>query len=136
MEVLSSTSNQHAAKLVGGSNGGFSVGGYPPLLDPLAAAGHPAFRPPPMLPPGIGGFPPMTPGGGCRAGGVCKDPYCRDPSCPTAAYNAYIAYMSAISGGAATSSSSLAAAMAANAAATAVSSASGVYNTFLALYSN
>jgi len=32
------------------------------------------------------------------AGSVCRDPYCKDPTCPTAVYNAYVARLSAPTG--------------------------------------
>lgn len=51
---------------------------------------NPAFRPPGL--PGCGyptsmGHP-----------GVCRDPYCRDPTCPTANYNAYLARLTSMGG--------------------------------------
>jgi hypothetical protein len=50
---------------------------------------NPAFRPP-----GLPGYPPPSPLGGPPHPGVCRDPFCRDPSCPTAAYSAYLARIS------------------------------------------
>eukprot|EP00095_Tigriopus_kingsejongensis_P008261 maker-scaffold240_size241964-snap-gene-0.8 protein:Tk08261 transcript:maker-scaffold240_size241964-snap-gene-0.8-mRNA-1 annotation:"zinc finger protein noc-like" len=59
--------------------------------DPLAAyrspldPSNPAFRPP-------FGMPGMAPQSSLS---VCRDPYCRDPSCPTAVYNAQLASLTA-----------------------------------------
>ena len=61
----------------------------PGALDPL----NPAFRLP-----GLGGLP-GYPSTSSVAGSVCRDPYCKDPNCPTAVYNAYMARMSAARGG-------------------------------------
>lgn len=70
---------------------------------------NPAFRPA-----GLPGYPsqassPSLTGSGPGAGsagasgphaGVCRDPFCRDPTCPTAGYNAYLARLSgAVAGG-------------------------------------
>jgi len=53
---------------------------------------NPAFR----LPfGGLPGYPPVT----SVSGNVCRDPYCKDPSCPTFVYNAYMARLSAASRG-------------------------------------
>ena len=110
-DVLSS---QHAAKLVSGLGGsgihglGAAFGGLP-MIDPT----NPAFRPGIGLPPSAaaGGYP--SPFGGAQASAhasVCKDPYCRDPSCPTAAYNAYLGYIAAASGSSSGGSAAAAAA--------------------------
>lgn len=62
--------------------------------DPLAAyrspldPSNPAFRPP-------FGMPGLTPSSSLS---VCRDPYCRDPSCPTAVYNAQLASLTATGG--------------------------------------
>ena len=48
---------------------------------------NPAFRLPSSIP-GLPGYPGHSPGPG---GAVCRDPYCKDPSCPTFVYNAYMA---------------------------------------------
>lgn len=48
---------------------------------------NPAFRLPSSIP-GLPGYPGHTPGPG---GSVCRDPYCKDPACPTFVYNAYMA---------------------------------------------
>jgi hypothetical protein len=60
----------------------------PGALDHL----NPAFR----LPGGLGlpGYPSTS----SVAGSVCRDPYCKDPNCPTAVYNAYMARVSAARG--------------------------------------
>jgi hypothetical protein len=42
---------------------------------------------------GLPGYPPSS-----VAGSVCRDPYCKDPNCPTAIYNAYMARLSASRG--------------------------------------
>ena len=60
--------------------------GVPGLLDPL----NPAFRLPSTIP-GLPGFPPPTPSSSAAGAAVCRDPYCKDPGCPTAVYNAYMA---------------------------------------------
>ena len=61
---------------------------FPSALD---AAANPAFRPPYG---GLPGFPPTS-----LSASVCRDPYCRDPTCPTAIYNAQLtAALSGISG--------------------------------------
>jgi len=54
---------------------------------------NPAFRLPMA-----GLYPPPTSG---VAGSVCRDPYCKDPTCPTAIYNAYVARLTAPSAAAA-----------------------------------
>jgi len=51
---------------------------------------NPAFRPP-----GLPGYPPAA---GPHPG-LCRDPYCRDPACPTAAYSAYMARLSGAAAG-------------------------------------
>lgn len=51
---------------------------------------NPAFRPP-----GLPGYPSSL-----GHPGVCRDPYCRDPTCPTASYNAYLARLTSASSGA------------------------------------
>ena len=57
----------------------------PGMMDPL----NPAFRLPSSIP-GLPGL--LPPSSGAAAGsGVCRDPYCKDPGCPTAVYNAYMA---------------------------------------------
>ena len=43
---------------------------------------------------GLSGYPPVS----SVAGSVCRDPYCKDPTCPTAVYNAYMARLSAARG--------------------------------------
>lgn len=48
---------------------------------------NPAFRLPSSIP-GLPCYPGHSPGPG---GSVCRDPYCKDPSCPTFVYNAYMA---------------------------------------------
>lgn len=55
-------------------------------------ASNPAYRHP------FGG-PPGYPQPSSVSGGVCRDPYCKDPTCPTAVYNAYAAHLSAASRG-------------------------------------
>jgi len=52
---------------------------------------NPAFRLPMA---GLSGYPPVS----SVAGSVCRDPYCKDPTCPTAVYNAYMARLSAARG--------------------------------------
>jgi len=52
-------------------------------LDPA----NPAFRPPF----GLGGYPGASFAASLAALGVCRDPFCRDPTCPTAIYNAQLA---------------------------------------------
>ena len=49
---------------------------------------NPAFRLPSSIPGLPGCYPGHSPGPG---GSVCRDPYCKDPSCPTFVYNAYMA---------------------------------------------
>ena len=61
----------------------------PGALDPL----NPAFRMPGCLG-GLPGYPSTS----SVAGSVCRDPYCKDPNCPTAVYNAYMARVSAARG--------------------------------------
>ena len=46
-------------------------------------------------PPGLPGYPSSLTG----HPGVCRDPFCRDPTCPTANYNAYLARLSSAGGG-------------------------------------
>lgn len=53
---------------------------------------NPAFRLPGL---GLPGYPPTT---SSVAGSVCRDPYCKDPNCPTAVYNAYMARIAAARG--------------------------------------
>jgi len=43
---------------------------------------------------GLPGFPSPS----SVAGSVCRDPYCKDPNCPTAVYNAYMSRLSAARG--------------------------------------
>jgi len=50
---------------------------------------NPAFR----LPSNIPGYPSCAPSSS-GSGSVCRDPYCKDPGCPTAVYNAYMSSMS------------------------------------------
>jgi len=50
---------------------------------------NPAFR----LPSNIPGYPACSPSSAGN-GSVCRDPYCKDPGCPTAVYNAYVSSMS------------------------------------------
>jgi len=57
-------------------------------LDPS----NPAFRPPFGL-----GYPPNSLAASLASLGVCRDPYCRDPTCPTALYNAQ-AQLASLSG--------------------------------------
>lgn len=68
---------------------------------------NPAFRPP-----GLPGFPGSSMGH--HHAGVCRDPYCRDPTCPTAAYNAYLARLQGALGAGAGASPAAAAAAAAS----------------------
>lgn len=47
---------------------------------------------------GLGPLPGYPPTSSSVAGSVCRDPYCKDPNCPTAVYNAYMARLSAARG--------------------------------------
>ena len=62
----------------------------------LASAGfdpsNPAFRPPFGM-----GYPPSSLAASLASLGVCRDPFCRDPTCPTALYNAQ-AQLASLSG--------------------------------------
>lgn len=58
-------------------------------LDPS----NPAFRPPFGM-----GYPPTSLAASLAALGVCRDPFCRDPTCPTALYNAQFASLSGAGG--------------------------------------
>ena len=52
---------------------------------------NPAFRLPSSIP-GLPGYPAPAPMVSSAGGGApCRDPYCKDPSCPTFVYNAYLA---------------------------------------------
>jgi len=51
---------------------------------------NPAFRLPSSIP-GLPGYPNLPPHSTGASGSVCRDPYCKDPGCPTAVYNAYMA---------------------------------------------
>ena len=52
---------------------------------------NPAFRLPSSIP-GLPGYPGHAPSHAPGPGGsVCRDPYCKDPSCPVFVYNAYMA---------------------------------------------
>ena len=51
----------------------------------------------PKKPGCLGGLP-GYPSTSSVAGSVCRDPYCKDPNCPTAVYNAYMARVSAARG--------------------------------------
>ena len=46
---------------------------------------NPAFR----LPSNIPGYPASV-ASSAASGSVCRDPFCKDPGCPTAVYNAYM----------------------------------------------
>ena len=46
-------------------------------------------RMPSTIPGLAAGYPPVASHGG--SGSVCRDPYCKDPTCPIAVYNAYMA---------------------------------------------
>jgi hypothetical protein len=59
-------------------------------LDPT----NPAFRPPFGL-----GYPQASLTASLASLGVCRDPFCRDPTCPTAIYNAQLASLSGAAGG-------------------------------------
>ena len=68
-----------------------SLAGYRQLagLDPS----NPAFRPPFGL-----GYPQSSLAASLASLGVCRDPFCRDPTCPTAIYNAQFASLSNAAG--------------------------------------
>ena len=54
---------------------------------------NPAFRLPSSIP-GLPGYPAPAPApmvSSAGGGAPCRDPYCKDPSCPTFVYNAYLA---------------------------------------------
>lgn len=72
-----------------------SLGLYanPAFRPPLAASGYPAsLVPPTSLAASLAAAAAGSLGGGNTAagGGVCRDPYCRDQTCPTAVYNAQL----------------------------------------------
>ena len=65
------------------------MGTYPPPL-PGSIPGlglNPTFRLP--MSDTMSGYPPVS----SVAGSVCRDPYCKDPTCPTAVYSAYMAQL-------------------------------------------
>ena len=70
------------------------LGTYRPPVPGALDPHNPAFRLP-----GLSCSMPGFPSTSSVAGSVCRDPYCKDPNCPTAVYNAYMARMSAARGG-------------------------------------
>ena len=64
------------------------LGTFRPPLPSSVMDLNPAFRMPSTIP-GLGGYPPVATHPG--TGSVCRDPYCKDPGCPIAVYNAYMA---------------------------------------------
>jgi len=68
------------------------LGTYRPPVPGSLEHLNPAFRVPGL---GVAGYPPSS---SSVAGSVCRDPYCKDPNCPTAVYNAYMARLSAARG--------------------------------------
>merc|ERR1719507_1585549 len=67
------------------------LGTFRPPLSSSVLDLNPAFRMPSSIP-GLGGYP-AHPGVASHGspGSVCRDPYCKDPGCPVAVYNAYMA---------------------------------------------
>ncbi len=71
----------------------------PSALDPLAAAAAAATNPAFRQPFGSGLIPGLPVPPTSVASAVCRDPYCRDITCPTAVYNAQLAAAFAAAGG-------------------------------------
>jgi len=98
-QTISSSSSEAASttpimssglEILAGHPKDLPLGTFRPPLQSSVMDLNPAFRMPSTIP-GLGGYPHPPVASHSGSSSVCRDPYCKDPGCPIAVYNAYMA---------------------------------------------